>query len=190
MFSLICARIYDWVNNPEAGDLSHRAHYDITIMKWKMRAGKKMWWCFKNLHEGQKPQFHYIGSQFPSKLRRTLYPYVWKSVQLFGCPGTHDPVSLNSKPSSITTPKNLTSVFLNIDMLLSRRIWQQYNQLKCMWIWLHIIVVGPLWPSSILAVIFNTLRPRQSERHFADDISNTFCCMKIIIYLFKFQENV
>ena len=33
MFSLICARINDWVNNHEAGDLRRRrAHYDVTVM--------------------------------------------------------------------------------------------------------------------------------------------------------------
>ena len=35
MFSLICAWINGWVNNREAGDLRrHRAHHDITVMKW------------------------------------------------------------------------------------------------------------------------------------------------------------
>ena len=33
MFSLVFARINDWVNNREAGDLRrHRAHYDVTVM--------------------------------------------------------------------------------------------------------------------------------------------------------------
>ena len=33
MFSLICARIHDWVNNREAGDLRRRrAHYDVTVV--------------------------------------------------------------------------------------------------------------------------------------------------------------
>ena len=33
MFSLICARINDWVNNREAGDLRrHRGHYGISVM--------------------------------------------------------------------------------------------------------------------------------------------------------------
>ena len=33
MFSLICARIKDGVNNREAGDLRrHRPHYDVTVM--------------------------------------------------------------------------------------------------------------------------------------------------------------
>ena len=33
MFSLICARINDWVNNREAGDLRrHRGHYDVKVM--------------------------------------------------------------------------------------------------------------------------------------------------------------
>ena len=33
MFTLICARIKGWVNNPEAGDLRcHHAHYDVIVM--------------------------------------------------------------------------------------------------------------------------------------------------------------
>ena len=40
MFSLICARRNDWVNNREAGDLKrHRGHYDVNVMEhqqiWK-----------------------------------------------------------------------------------------------------------------------------------------------------------
>ena len=36
MFSFICACINGWVNNREAGDLrSHRAHYDVIVMKYK-----------------------------------------------------------------------------------------------------------------------------------------------------------
>ena len=34
MFSLICAWIYSWVNNREAGDLRHhRAHYDVMVIR-------------------------------------------------------------------------------------------------------------------------------------------------------------
>ena len=33
MFSLICARINDWVNNREVGDLRrHHGHYDVNVM--------------------------------------------------------------------------------------------------------------------------------------------------------------
>ena len=33
MFTLICARMYGWVNNREAGDLRrYRAHYDVIVM--------------------------------------------------------------------------------------------------------------------------------------------------------------
>ena len=32
MFSLICARINDWVNNREAGDLRRHRTYDVTVM--------------------------------------------------------------------------------------------------------------------------------------------------------------
>ena len=32
IFSLICAWINGWVNNGEAGDLRHCAHYDVTVM--------------------------------------------------------------------------------------------------------------------------------------------------------------
>ena len=35
-FSLICVWINSWVNNREAGDLRrYRAHYDVTVMKWR-----------------------------------------------------------------------------------------------------------------------------------------------------------
>ena len=34
VFSLICARINDWVNNGEAGDLRrNRVHYDVIVMR-------------------------------------------------------------------------------------------------------------------------------------------------------------
>ena len=34
MFYLICARINDWINNREAGDLKgHRGHYDVNVMQ-------------------------------------------------------------------------------------------------------------------------------------------------------------
>ena len=34
IFSLICARINDWVNYHEAGDLRrHRGHYDVSVME-------------------------------------------------------------------------------------------------------------------------------------------------------------
>ena len=39
MFSFICARINDWVNNRKAGDLKrHRAHYEVFVMP--------RWWPF------------------------------------------------------------------------------------------------------------------------------------------------
>ena len=35
MLSSICAWIYGWINNREAGDLRrHRAHYDVTVMQF------------------------------------------------------------------------------------------------------------------------------------------------------------
>ena len=37
MFTLICARIYDWVNNHEAGDLRrHLDHYDVSVMEFRV----------------------------------------------------------------------------------------------------------------------------------------------------------
>ena len=39
MFSLICARINDWENNREAGDLRRRrGHYDVSVMTGSYRA--------------------------------------------------------------------------------------------------------------------------------------------------------
>ena len=50
MFSLICARINDWVNNREAGDLRRRlAHYDVTVMTTCAPAGSSL--CFRRLRK-------------------------------------------------------------------------------------------------------------------------------------------
>ena len=40
VFSLICSRINDWVNNHEAGDWRcHRGHYDVNVMdSWQYNA--------------------------------------------------------------------------------------------------------------------------------------------------------
>ena len=43
MFSLICARINCWVNNPEAGDLRpHRTHYDVIAMHYPIFKAHKV----------------------------------------------------------------------------------------------------------------------------------------------------
>ena len=43
MFTLICARINDWVNNREAGDLRrHLDHYDVRVMPC---------WCHHHSHQ-------------------------------------------------------------------------------------------------------------------------------------------
>ena len=47
MFSLICAWIYSWVNNREAGDLRrHHAHYDFILMSRNQlcRSHDTSWW--------------------------------------------------------------------------------------------------------------------------------------------------
>ena len=44
MFSLILAWINSWVNNREAGDLRrHRAHYDVTVMMYKLNVEATGW---------------------------------------------------------------------------------------------------------------------------------------------------
>ena len=41
IFSLICAWINGWVNNREAGDLSHRAHYDVIVKRFLNQYGAR-----------------------------------------------------------------------------------------------------------------------------------------------------
>ena len=44
--SLICARINDWVNKLEAGDLRrHRGHYDVNVMTWRIVFQSLFRWC-------------------------------------------------------------------------------------------------------------------------------------------------
>ena len=46
MFTLICARINDWVKNPEAGDLRrHLDHYDVSVMNLTMPSAKWRPFC-------------------------------------------------------------------------------------------------------------------------------------------------
>ena len=44
MFSLICTRIYGWVNNGEAGDFRrNRAHYDVIVVYSFEEAQSQSW---------------------------------------------------------------------------------------------------------------------------------------------------
>ena len=52
MFSLICARINDWVNNREAGDLRrYRGHYDVNVMSHphRLAIGCLLWKFWRKL---------------------------------------------------------------------------------------------------------------------------------------------
>ena len=56
MFTLICARMYDWVNTREAGDLRrYRPHYDVIVMilkrvsKWSRFRWHYHWFCIEYL---------------------------------------------------------------------------------------------------------------------------------------------
>ena len=45
MFSLICAWINGWKNNRKGGYLRrHSAHYDVTVMTWKLLINGLLWW--------------------------------------------------------------------------------------------------------------------------------------------------
>ena len=47
MFTLICARINDWVNNREAGDLRrHLDHYDVSVMMYGHWIQMSYYCCF------------------------------------------------------------------------------------------------------------------------------------------------
>ena len=51
VFSLICARIYGWVNNVEAGDLRrHLAHYDVIVMNVLHLRWCRNKWPFENIN--------------------------------------------------------------------------------------------------------------------------------------------
>ena len=61
MFSFICARINDWVNIREDGDLRrHRGHYDVIVM---------------------------VNNTLTVK-GRNLFHHVWRSKEIHGCLGT------------------------------------------------------------------------------------------------------
>ena len=99
MFSLICARINDWVYNREAGDLRrHRGHCDVNVM-WNQLLGKKIFAFMCNTIWGRVAYTCVIGPQSSSNnglepnrqpsvqlpdIILILYRYEWKSVNLNG----------------------------------------------------------------------------------------------------------
>ena len=72
MFSLICARINDWVNNREAGDLRrYRAHYDVIVMTWTDIDLASVWSSYNHTISQEVPQpfnFKMIYLKFHSDL--------------------------------------------------------------------------------------------------------------------------
>ena len=70
MFSLICARINDWVNNREAGNLRRRrAHHDITVMGSWPSTGNQQW---RRRGHAQCEQPGWAGSCIVSLFRQTV----------------------------------------------------------------------------------------------------------------------
>ena len=58
VFSLICAWIYDWVNNRKAGDLRrHHCHYDVNVMS---STHKNAWPNYRLYLQNQYQSIKYI----------------------------------------------------------------------------------------------------------------------------------
>ena len=61
MFCLICARINDWVNKREAGDLRrHRGHYDVIVMT---QANPKIWYIMFQIESVSTPWRYVIWTR-------------------------------------------------------------------------------------------------------------------------------
>ena len=92
MFSLICARMNDWVNNPEAGDLRrHRGHYDVTVMhhatEWRPSRfwKEKLIWYRSRWFKAQQNTFllnQNFSGKFVSKVEP--HPLIWCKLLLCG----------------------------------------------------------------------------------------------------------
>ena len=77
MFSLICAWIYSWVNNREAGHLMrHRAHYDVIVMRYGLHSlSETSCITLSDIHEQTVSIFHrmrYIYLQRYAKLAKVI----------------------------------------------------------------------------------------------------------------------
>ena len=85
MFSFICARINDWVNNREAGDLRrHRGHYDVIVMEPTI--------VFRTLLYAPRPLLPWSGmAHVESALNRSYAPTC-----------VHDYVIIHGNPFRIT----------------------------------------------------------------------------------------
>ena len=132
MFTLICARINDSVNNREAGDLRrHRAHYDVIVITNKVRAGFSkicflvrfsvglgQFCCIKRTYF-VCPNFGMYVSLIHSVLTFVLI-LVLSLGQVGGCPK-----SIMSIPSPVSLAKMLILTFENIIVL--KNPWKWYR---------------------------------------------------------------
>ena len=95
IFTLICARINDWVKHGEAGDLRrHRAHYDVIVM-YKI--------------------FLVQGLQ----MQKAIYMDVWYLSQFLD---VHQALGYSEKPLNIEIPHHVTTASDNIIVQISIEI--------------------------------------------------------------------
>ena len=185
MFSLNWAWTNAWANSRDAGDLRrHRAHYDVSVM-WKLSQCQisRHWRCrrlslyviittYGETRDGKVVITTTLGFQCPTSLDRWLlydiiepYMYIDGLRQDCNVSSTLATQMLSmQRPHSWTKPSICCVNCITYRKIqLGAEIWDMFSART----------------SAMKAYIFDTLRPRQLCRHFADIFKYIFLRKKI-----------
>ena len=108
MFTLICARIYGWVNTREAGDFRrYRLHYDVIVMIC-------IFWCVcaVNMHTHVNKSVIYRIIYVLFMLFRILYQQFKNTLQ---CVKHNDHTSCSTRHNHLLSLKGKTRTYVWID---------------------------------------------------------------------------
>ena len=112
--SLICARINDWVNNREAGDLRrHRGHYDVNVMltsrSYSRTCRGQMWYHPNDSRWHRFSKILFEIHTFPiKKMQLIMSSGKWRSV----CLGANVSISL-----PIFVMQIIRTVFIDVQLV-------------------------------------------------------------------------
>ena len=203
-----------WINNCEAGDLRrHRAHYDVIVMVSTNSHMGTILISDKSAYHKilQSLQRRIKRAYIVLKFGRSLSNFRANrnsKYQSYIC-DTWRVVSLRRFMSLVPVWGSHVSVHLTVELLkwdlgnechwhLNRNTNIVFANVRydwCMLRWLahkYKMQSSHCWTTMLdhsWSGTFITLRPRQNDRHFVNDILNSFLCMTIIVFWFKFHWN-
>ena len=164
MLSLICARINDWVNNREAGDLRrHRGHYNVNVMRLAVVV---------SFPRG-RTEFNYLrllSVEKWQKMQKCMFSVdTWRDNNVIF--DTIITLLLGNMSAGLAFPQNdLACNPLIYDRLISAILWSQ----------LHRFFKHRFWSQRLSVPGFGFQKPHSFNLSFMDIHDITKLCVKLI----------